>query len=259
MLLASLAWAQDPEEAPEPPVVAEEEDPLSPYRARFDVLTERAIGTTSVPVEFNWRRTNVHVAATGSFLFELNNFDSARLGGMARFPSNALVVELGLSYAHVWDTPSSQLIALTPFRQPGRPKRMELDFNVALPLAEGVVTAVPRLFPAVQMVFNAYVGARYSIYPTGFAEMKPGRVATAIISPALLEEEIANLEDARLDGMAVDPGRYNLMLGVGNDLYFKQGLFISPRMSMAVPLLAPASQTQLYVWADLSLAIGMAL
>ena len=84
-LFATPALAQDtpPEEEEDVPT---EEDPLSPHRTRFDVLTDRAIGTASIPVEFNWRRTKVHVAGTGSFLFELNNFDSARVGGMVRLP-----------------------------------------------------------------------------------------------------------------------------------------------------------------------------
>lgn len=260
--LVGPARAEDgaPEEAPsaEPPL-AQPEDPLSRYRTQFDVLTDRTIGTTSMPVAFNWRRTHVHLAATGSFLVELNNFNSARGGILTRFPTGGFLVEVGVSYVGVWDTLSSRMLALTPYRQPGRPARLELDLAVAVPLAEGVVTAVPRFFPAVQMVFNAYGGIRYDIYPTGFGHLKPGEVVGAVFSPTLTGTEIDNLEEERLAAMQVDPGRYGLMLGLGNDVYFEQGLFVTPRFLFSLPLLAPASGTRLPLWVDLSLAIGVAL
>jgi len=248
-----------PEEAlPSEPDGEDLEDPLSPYRTRFDVLAERAIGTASKPVAFNWRRTHLHLAPMGSLLFELNNFNSLRGGGMARFPGQRTIVELGFCYTRVWDTPSSRTLALTPYRQPGRPSRLELDVTVALPLAEGVVTTFPRFFPAVQLVFNAYVGFRYILYPAGFPGMQPGQVAGAIFSPTITPIEIDNLDDQRLDAMQVDPGRYGLMLGFGDDIYFEQGIFVSPRIMLAVPILSPATQTELLTWADFSLAIGMA-
>src|SRR4051812_20383085 len=65
-------------------------DPLSPYRTPFGVLVDRAIGSTSRPVEFDWRRTRFQVAATGDFLFELNNFNSMRAGAVFRWPSGGL-------------------------------------------------------------------------------------------------------------------------------------------------------------------------
>ncbi len=234
------------------------DETLSDYRLPFSVLVERTIGVTSKPVEFNWRRTTVHVAATGSHLYELNNFNSLRAGGMLRFPTEGLLFELGLSYVWVWDTPSSELLAYTPYRQPGRPARMELDLTVGVPLAEGVVTAMPRVFPAVELVFSVYGSVRYLIYPTGFEGMRAREIGAAVASPALTDEEIENLEDERLDAMAVDPGRYGLMAGVGNDIYFKQGVFVSPRVMFAVPLFAPANETELRLWADLSLVIGVA-
>ena len=238
---------------------AEDEDTLAPYRMSFDTLTERAIGTASQPVEFNWRRTHLHVAGSGSFLFELNNFDSARVGGLVRLPSRRNIFEIGLHYVEVWDTPSSEIIALTPYRQPGRPSRAELDVGLALPLAEGVVTTVPKVFPAVQLVFNAHVQIRYLFYPTAWSEMTPAEVGRAIIAPALDQKQINNLDEARLDAMAVDPGRYGLMLGFGNDIYFKQGVFVSPRVMLATPVMAPVTDTNMLFWADLSLAVGVAL
>lgn len=265
LLAAQLAWADDPAVEPLDAQVAPDlsegptdDDPLSPYRARFDVLAERAIGTTSRPVEFNWRRGSAQLALTGSYLVELNNFNSMRGGLLLRLPNDKSIVELGVSRAVTWDSPSSEALAYTPYRQPGRPSRFELDVAVGLPLAEGVVTTVPRFFPAVQMVFVAYGGLRYMVYPQAFAKMRPGQVAGAFVSPSLSDHEIDNLERARLDAMQVDPGRFGLYAGFGNDLYFKSGFFVSPRLLVGVPLLAPATRSELWMWADLSLAAGLA-
>jgi hypothetical protein len=244
------------EETEEP---ASEADPLSPHRTQFDVLADRAIGTTSTPVKFDWRRSPVHLAATGSFLFELNNFDSVRSGVMARVPTGGALMSFELNYVGVWDTPSSRMLALTPYRQPGRPERMELDVTLGLPLAEGVVTTFPRFFPAVQMVFTGYAGLRYLVYPTGFGHMKPRELAGALFSPTLTDIELENLDEERLTAMEIDRGRYGLMIGLGNDLYFEPGLFLSPRVLLAIPLLAPVTETDLLLWADFSLAIGVAL
>lgn len=253
---ALTAWAQEPVE---PVDVAPTVDPLSPYRTDLDDLAERTIGTTSKPVAFNWRRTNVHLAGMGSLPFELNNFATLRGGALVRLPSRQAVVELGLSYAHVWDTPSSDLLAFTPFRQPGRPDRFEIDAGAAFPLAEGVVTTFPRFFPAVELVFNFQASFRYLLYPGGFPGMKVGKVMTALLAPQLTEDELVNLEDRRLLAMQIDPARYGLLVGLGNDVYFEQGLFLTPRMMMALPLLAPATGTELLVWGEFSLAVGIAL
>jgi hypothetical protein len=252
MLLLSPVAAADEGETTE-------EDPLSPYRTPFDVLAERAIGTTSVPVEFNWRRTKVQLAGFGNHYFELNNFNSVRAGGMARIPTSGLILELGLGYVWVWDSPSSELLALTPYRQPGRPSRTELDVAVGVPIAEGAVTTFPRAFPAVQMVLNAYVGFRYLFYPRSLSGLRAREVAGALLSPTLSTTEIDNLEKRRLDAMQIDPARYGIMAGLGNDLYFRQGMFVSPRVMFALPLAAPATETDLLFWVDISVAVGVAL
>ena len=62
----------------------ETEDPLRRHRTEFDVLLDRTIGTASRPSAFNWRRTAFQVAGTGSFLAELNNFNSGRVGVLGR-------------------------------------------------------------------------------------------------------------------------------------------------------------------------------
>lgn len=262
-LLCGLAGAQDvvptPPPAAPPPTAPVVEDVLSPYRVPFDALVERSIGTASVPVAFDWRHTKVQLAGSVSYLAELNNFNAMRGGAIIRRPASGMILELGVMYAETWESPTSRLLMYTPYRQPARPDRLEVDLMLGVPLAEGVVTAQPKFFPATQMVLNAYGGLRYLIYPSAFRGMEVGEVLGAIVAPALSEEEIDELEDARLPGMQIDPARYGLMLGLGNDIYFEPGLFVSPRVLFAVPLLAPATQTDLFLWVDLSLAVGIAL
>lgn len=253
------AHAQDaPVAEPAAPPAGEVGDPLSPYRTDLDDLAEATIGTVSRPVAFNWRRTNVQLAGLIAFPFELNNFASLRGGALVRLPSGGAIVELGLSYANTWDTPSSDLLAFTPFRQPGRPDRLEIDVGLALPLAEGVVTVAPRFFPAAELVFNLQADFRYLLYPGGFPGMKPGKVLSALLSPQLTETERANLEEERLTSMMIDPARYGLLLGFGNDVYFEQGVFVTPRLLLALPLLAPATGTELLVWSEFTIAVGFA-
>lgn len=259
LLDASRAFAADaPPAASSEAPAAPADDPLGPHRVPFPELAERTIGTASQPVEFNWRRSTAQVAITGDQLYELNNFNSLRVGAMARLPSGNMVVEVGASYVRTWDTPSSELLALTPYRQPGRPDRMELDLTLGIPLAEGVVTLSPRFLPALQLVLNGYAGFRYLLYPDAFAGMKAGKVFSSILSPSLSQDEIDNLDDRRPDSMQVDSGRYGLMVGVGNDLYFKQGFFLTPRVMFAVPVLAPVSGTDLLLWGEFSLGVGLA-
>lgn len=234
------------------------DDRLSRYRTPFSVLAEQSIGTASKSVEFNWRRTTAHLAATGSHYFELNNFNTLRAGGLVRLPVERFIIEVGGSYVWVWDTPSTELLALTPYRQPARPRRIEVDLAVGFPVAEGVITTFPRLFPAVEIVFSPYVGLRYLVYPMSFENMKVREIVGALASPTLSGQELNNLDDRRLDAMSIDPGRYGVMIGFGNEIYFKQGVFIMPRAMFAVPVFAPVSETDLLFWADLSLAIGVA-
>ncbi len=252
LLGSVVASAQDAELPPA-------EDVLAPYRVPFDTLVDRTIGTTSVPVKFNWRESKVQLAGELTYLAELNNFNGMRVGGLVRKPTGGTMLELGVTYAESWESPTSRLLALTPYRQAGHPDRMEIDLTVGIPVAEGVVTAAPKFFPASQLVFNVYGGLRYILYPTGFAGLSRTQVLESIIAPTMSTEEVDNLDDSRLPGMKIDPGRYGVMLGLGNDLYFKSGFFVSPRFMLAVPLLAPATQSELFLWADLSLAVGVAL
>ncbi|MEC8425283.1 MAG: hypothetical protein VX000_15975, partial [Myxococcota bacterium] len=238
------AWAQQPtdatsgaddtpgeDSASDTEEAEAEADSIQRYRTPFPILTERVIGTASRPVEFDWRRTRIHVGATGAELFELNNFDSFRAGAIVRLPADNLLYEFGLGWAWVNDTPSSRQLALTPYRQPGRPPRLAVDFNVGIPLAEGVVTTAPRWFPAVELVFSGYAGLRYAAYPGATEALRLRDKVAAVIAPGLSPAERQNLDDARLDAMRIDPARYTTMLGFGNDVYFRQGVFVNPRAS----------------------------
>jgi hypothetical protein len=248
-LACRAARAEDAEEG---------DDPLSEHRLPFDVLAERTIGTTSRPVEFNWRRTQAHVAVAGDHLFELNNFDSYRAGARARFPSRNLLYEVGLGYVFVLDTTSSRQLALTPYRQPGRPERLELDLMVGIPLAEGVVTTAPRWFPAAELVFSAYAGLRYSAWPGSQAGMRFRDKVTGLLSPTLGRKELENLETRRLQAMAIDPTRYTVMVGLGNDIYFRQGVFVAPRVLMSLPVISAFQTNSLLWWGGFDLAVGVA-
>lgn len=267
-LLATPAAAQEsaPVATPEADVVEEvptgelePDDTLSPHRTRFDVLTDRTIGTATRPVQFNWRRTKVHIGGMGSFLSELNTFNSYRGGVMLRFPSEKLIFETSVSFVGVGDSTASSLLALTPYRQAGRPNRFELDASLVLPVAEGIVTTFPRWFPAVELTFNLIADFRYSAYPWAFGGMRPGRIARNLFSPSLTDTEIENLDRYRLAAMKVDPARYGVLVGAGNDIYFKQGFFVSPRLMLAIPLLAVASDSDLLFYTDFNLVVGVAL
>ncbi|MED5370579.1 MAG: hypothetical protein VX899_06185 [Myxococcota bacterium] len=256
-LLSAGAWA---DEAPQdsPAERTEDSDTLAEYRLPFSVLAERSIGMSSKSVEYNWRDSAVQVAATGTHYFELNNYSSMRAGALVRMPSEGLIYELALTRVWVWDSPASEQLALTPYRQPGRPSRLEVDLNVGLPVAEGVVTAMPRRFPASQLVFSVYAGLRYAVYPMSYEGVRGRELASSLVSPALSDEELENLEDRRLDAMQIDPARYSLVAGFGNELYLSQGVFLAPRVMFNVPLFVGVTESDLILWADFSLSLGVA-
>ena len=58
--------------------------------------------------------------------------------------------------------------------------------------------------------------------------------------------------------MQVDPERWGPVIGIGNDIYFAQGVFVSPRVMVSVPLLAPVTGSDLLWWGDASVAVGVA-
>jgi hypothetical protein len=250
---AQTTAAQKPGADQTPP----DDNSLQRYRTPFEVLTERTIGAASRAVRFDWRRSSFQLALTGSQLLELNNFTSGRLGLLLRKPFGDLMAELGVAWVFTGGSPSSDTLALTPYRQVGRPSRLEIDLNAAYPLAEGVATARVGFFPATELVFSIDAGLRYRYYPGELSGQSFGDVAKAVLAPRLSSDELDNLEGRRLPGMRIDPSRYDLLLGFSLDLYFGSGGFLSPRV-MVAPSFTGASETKLGWWWELTLGAGWA-
>lgn len=257
--LPGVAFAADDA----PPSSKEDAPPASnasvdSYRTPVEVLTERMIGSASRPVRYDWRKSKFGLGVVGSELLERNNFGSTRLGAFARMPMGGFMGELAITHAFTWETDSTRKLAMTPYRQFGRPSRFELDVNVGYPLAEGIVTAWPSFFPPTQMVFSLDAGFRYLFYPGALSGAKFGDVAAALVAPRLTDRELSNLEETRPGGMQIDSARYGLMAGGTLDLYFQTGGFLSPRVMVALPLLTPMNGTGLGWWWELSLGMGWA-
>lgn len=267
LALMALPWvARAVEPAPgEPPATeaVEEESPkedhtLERHRTPLEALSERTLGTASRAVRFDWHKSRIGFGVVGSEILELNNFFSARIGGLVRAPLGSFMAELAISWVATWGSHSSELLALTPFRQFGRPGRLQLDFNFGFPLAEGVATARVGFIPATELVFSLNAGFRYFYYPGSMAKLSAGEVAGAIFSPRLSDTEIENLQSATLPGMQVDRGRYNLLIGFSLDIYFQPFIFIAPRMMISPPIFAIGSPG-LGWWWELSLSAGVVL
>jgi hypothetical protein len=228
------------------------------FATPVDELAERMIGSASRPVRFDWRRSPVGVAFVASELLERNNFGATRLGLTARRAFGDAIGEIGANYCWSWPTDSSELLALTPYRQAGRPNRFELDLNVSYAVAEGVVTPLPDLLPAAEMVFLGTAGLRYLIYPEAYRDFTLQDAALASASPGLTQKEIDNLEDSRLPGMQVDGGRYGILAGISLDIYFQPGVYVTPRALVNIPVLAVTNGSRLGFWWETSIGVGYA-
>lgn len=229
---------------------------LDRYRTSVEALTERMIGSASRAVRFDWRQSSVGVGAFLGELLERNNFGSLAAGVMFRHPFGDFMGEAGLTRVFTWSTDSSDKLALTPYRQYGRPSRFELDLNLGYPLAEGVVTPRWSWIPAAEMVFSVQLGFRYSIYPEGFSGLSFGDVAKSLLAPRLTDAELNNLETIRPEGMVIDSARYGLLGGFSLDLYLRPGFFLSPRTMIAIPLLNSATGSNLGWWWEISTTAG---
>ncbi|MFL5320120.1 MAG: hypothetical protein ACJ790_10735 [Myxococcaceae bacterium] len=268
-LTCSAAFAEEDGGVPRSPIYSgveqqtagkqPQDTSIEKFRTPVEALTERMIGAASKSVRFDWRKSAVQFGLIGSELLERNNFGSMRFGGMVRKPLGSFMGEVAISHVWTWGTDSSEKLALTPYRQYGRPSRFELDVNVSYPLAEGVVTSVPGFFPATELVFSAIAGVRYLFYPGGLGGGKFIDTAKAVLAPSLSDRELARMEGIREPGMKIDPGRYGLMGGLSLDVYLQPGLFISPRAMIAVPLLAPVTGTGLGLWWELTFGLGWAI
>lgn len=240
LLLTSTRLANAAEPSTTKPEAKQEDTTLERHRTPFEVLSERMLGTASQPVRFDWRKKDLGVGILGSQLLELNNFRSARAGASIRTPLGDVMAEFAVTRVMTWGSPSTEKLALTPYRQVGRPDRFELDFNFAYPLAEGVATARPGFVPATQIVFSAVGGLRYLLYPEVFRDAKFAQVVKRIVAPQLSDREIRNLEGSRNPGMQIDKGRINVLAGLSLDIYFGSGGFISPRAMVNVPIVSSA-------------------
>lgn len=248
LLIATLA--APPVRTPDTTIEAE--------RSTVDALIERAVGKTSRAVRFDWRKGTAQVGIIGGLPLELNNFNALRAGIFARLPTDYLMLELALAYVWVRGSDATESLALTPYRQPARPAHFELDFSVGVPLAEGVITPMPGALPAAQLVLKAEGQLRYLMYPGSLAGFDFLDGARAAFRRKLTVEEIANIEDDRLPGMQVDPARYSMWGGVSTDIFFASGFFFSQKVLVAIPLLAGATDTELFFGFELSLSTGFA-
>jgi hypothetical protein len=261
-LLASAVWAQDAEKgdgaAPAvPPGATRDEQTVERSRSPIEALAEKFIGSSSRAVRFDWRARTVGFGLLTSGLFELNSFASARVGGFARFPMGDFLVELAVSRVIVWGSESTGRLAQTPYRQTGRPNRFEVDLNFDYVLAEGVVTPRPSFLPPVQMVFSATAGVRYVLYTEIFQKnLKVEEVVGALFLPRMTQKEIDNLEAVRLPAMDIDRVRYSVLVGLSLDIYFKPGLFFSPRVLLALPIFATPERVGLGAWWELGARFG---
>lgn len=242
---------------PSPPRGARKPDQsLENHRRGVSDLVDGTIGSASRPLRFDWRKASYGLSIMASNLAELNEFTSWRLGGQTRFISDGFWVDLGLSWVFTRSTESSGQLARTPYRQWGRPSRVELDVDVALPLAEGIVTAWPSIFPAAELVLSANVGVRYLYYPGALSGAGFLGTLGGLLSAQLTSRELAHLDGHRAPGMAVDPARFGVLVGLNTDVYFGNGVFFYPRVLAAVPL---NSVTHLKLWWELTLGFGYAL
>ncbi len=263
LLAQTVAFAEDaPAAAPaaDPELLKQAEDKsIEKYRSPFEALSESTIGLASRSVLFDWRKSTVLLGGTAAQLLELNNFYSTRVGGFVRVPFGNLTAELAVTWVFTQGSDSSQKLSLTPYRQAGRPPRLEIDINFAYALIEGVGTPRLGLLPTAELVFSVNAGIRYLYYPNALGSSTALEVTGAIFAPKITQREINYLERVRLPGMQVDGQRYGVMAGFSMQLYFRTGIFFEPRVMVAIPVFAAATSSSLGWWWELSASLGIAL
>jgi hypothetical protein len=247
-----------PTPPPAAPTTAENDDVVLRSRTPIQALTEHFVGSTSRAVRFDWRRSVVMVGLMAGEVVEKNNFSQQRYGAIARKAFGDIIVEGGLQLYRSDDTPSSQLLALTPYRQAGRPGHLEIDLNIGYPLAEGVVTPVTSFIPPAEIALVALGGVRYLGYWQTFPDRPIQDIGLDLASPRLSALELERLDRVAPEAMAIDTARLHALVGLGVDTYVQPGLWVSPRALVAVPLLAPATGTALGFFWELSLVLGWA-
>ncbi len=262
LLAKASAFAEDaPAAKPaDPELLKQAEDKtIEKYRSPFEALTESTIGLASRSVLFDWRKSTVMLGGTASQLLELNNFYSTRVGGFVRIPFGNLTAELAVTWVFTQGSDSSRKLSLTPYRQAGRPPRLEFDINFAYALFEGVGTPRLGLLPTAELMFSVNAGIRYLYYPNALGSSNAGEVTGAIFNPSITPKEIIYLERERLPGMQIDKGRYGILAGFSMQLYFRTGIFFEPRVMVAIPVFSGAVGSNLGWWWELSASLGIAL
>jgi hypothetical protein len=257
-IASTPATSTSPTPPPAAPTTAENDDVVLRSRTPIQALTEHFVGSTSRAVRFDWRRSVVMVGLMAGEVVEKNNFSQQRYGAIARKAFGDIIVEGGLQLYRSDDTPSSQLLALTPYRQAGRPGHLEIDLNIGYPLAEGVVTPVTSFIPPAEIALIALGGVRYLGYWQTFPDRPIQDIGLDLASPRLSALELERLDRVAPEAMAIDTARLHALVGLGVDTYVQPGLWVSPRALVAVPLLAPATGTALGFFWELSLVLGWA-
>jgi hypothetical protein len=220
----------------------------------FRTLSERIVGTASKSVRFDWRKKEYGLALQAGQPVEYNNFESSRLGGSLFFPSDLFNGRLALSKVFVDSTASSRDLNRMPYRQLGRPSRWELEAGFFVPMAEGVVTMRPSFIPPAQMVFSLAADVRYFVYPDSFKDESAGTIFKRIFKPTLNDTERKKLEQTAPGSMRVDAGRLATLVGGELHIYSAEGMFLSSRLMLAVPLLF----TEMPLHSDFSFGVGYA-
>ncbi len=268
---AAEPGAAEPGAAPEttqppPPLAAEgpelEHEPdarVDAYRTPFDALMQRSIGSTSRRVLYDWRRANLQLRAVFAIPAELNNFESRRAGLGIRVPTDGVLLAFDVSYVAVSGSVSSRQLALTPYRQPGRPTRLQVDASLLYPLAEGIMTAARDFVPDSELVFSAAGRLSYHFYPSAYRDMTWTQALASTVAPSLSDKALRNLARAGLPGMEVDRARYSLMLGVVTDVYFRRGAFFGVESLVGLPLLGFVTNTKMDYGFELGISLGLSL
>lgn len=225
---------------------------LAGVQASHAKLLEHFLGTTSKSIRFDWRNSPLQLGFYVGDLVERNNYASQRVGILARKNFSDTLLEINLSGVLTQPTLSSELLALTPYQQSGRPSRFELEINAGLPLAEGVVTPQWSWLPPAQMVWVAYTGLRYALYPSLLENHWQN-----LWRPDITDAERAELAPLTLGGMHVDGARFQVMLGTSLDVYLVPGIVLTPRVMMAVPIgFDLLTGSDLGFWWEGGIAIG---
>jgi hypothetical protein len=267
LTLASLARADDgpaavtPGDAgagATPTSTSVEHDVVARARTPVQALTEHFVGSTTRAVRFDWRRSPVMVGIAAGEVVEKNNFSAQRYGLVGRKAFSDLILEVGVQLYLSDDTPSSELLALTPYRQAGRPAHLELDVNVGYALAEGVVTPLAAFMPPAEVALVALGGVRYLGYWQTFPDRPIQDVGLSLASPQLSQIELERLDNDAPEAMAIDPARLHALVGLAVDAYLQPGLWVSPRAMLAVPVLVPVTNTSLGLFWELTLVVGWA-